>query len=245
MSGYAAFARFYDAVQGDRADAADFARSLLERHHPQARRVLELACGTGSILARLRPRYEVTGVDLSAEMLAVARRKLAGVELVQADMTGVRLGRRFDAVLCLYDSINHLLRFRQWEAVFDRACEHLEPDGVFVFDLNTERRLAALAAAPPSVEWFDGNLLLLEVAAAGRGVVDWQLRVFEHTGEAARYRLHETTIPETSFPLERIRESLLRRFRSVRILDPLRARPTSRSGRLWLVCGGPRPARRS
>lgn len=244
MSGYAAFARFYDAVQGDRADAADFVRSLLERHHPRAQSVLELACGTGSILARLRPRYEVAGVDLSAEMLAVAKRKLPGVELVHADMTRVRLGRRFDAVLCLYDSINHLLHFRQWEAVFDRAREHLSPDGVFVFDLNTQRRLVALAAAPPTVEWFDGNLLLLEVAAAGRGVVDWRLRVFERTGEA-RYRLHETTIPETSFPLERIRESLLHRFRRVRLVDPLRARPTSRSGRLWLVCSAPRPSRRS
>jgi SAM-dependent methyltransferase len=244
MSGYAAFARFYDAVQGDRAGDADFAGSLLERHRPQARSVLELACGTGSILARLQSRYEVVGVDLSADMLAVARRKLPGVELVQADMTRVRLGRRFDAVLCLYDSINHLLRFRQWEAVFDRAREHLEPDGVFVFDLNTERRLAALAAARPSVEWFDGHVLLLEVADAGRGVVDWRLRVFERTGQD-RYRLHETTIQETSFPLDRIRDSLLRRFGRVRVLDPLRARPTARSGRLWLVCSGPRPARRS
>ncbi len=243
MSEYAAFARFYDAVQGDRADAADFVRSLLERDHPDARSVLELACGTGSILARLRPRYDVVGVDLSEEMLAVARRKLPGVELVHADMTRVRLGRRFDIVLCLYDSINHLLRRAQWEAVFDRAREHLEPDGVFVFDLNTERRLAALAAAPPVVQWFEGNLLLLDVSDAGRGVVDWRLQVFEQTA-AGRYRLHESTIPERSYPVERIRGSLARRFRRVRVVDPLRARPTARSGRLWLVCSGPLPRRR-
>jgi SAM-dependent methyltransferase len=243
MSGYVAFARFYDAVQGDRADAADYARSLLERHHPGARSVLELACGTGSILARLRSGYEVVGVDLSREMLAIARRRLPGVELVCADMSRVHLGRRFDAVLCLYDSINHLLRWRQWEAVFDRAGEHLEPDGVFVFDLNTERRLAALASAQPAVQWFDGNLLLLDVADTGRGVVDWRLRVFERTG-GTRYRLHEVTIPERSYPLERIRASLARRFRRVRVVDPLRVRPTTRSGRLWLVCTGPLPRRR-
>jgi SAM-dependent methyltransferase len=243
VSGYAAFARFYDAVQGDRADAADFVRSLLDRHRPDAQRVLELACGTGSILARLQERYDVVGVDVSQEMLAVARRKLQGVELVCADMTRLRLGRRFDAVLCLYDSIDHLLRWRQWEAVFDRAREHLEPDGVFVFDLNTERRLAALAEAPPVVQSFDGNLLLLDVADAGRGVVDWRLRVFEHTGDT-RYRLHESTIPERSYPLERIRASLARRFRRVRAVDQLRARPTTRSGRLWPVCTGPLPRRR-
>jgi SAM-dependent methyltransferase len=244
MSEYAAFARFYDAVQGDRVDAAAHARSLLERHHPEARSVLELACGTGSILIALRERYEVAGVDLSDEMLAVARRKLPGVELVRADMTRVRLARRFDAVLCLYDSINHLLRFREWEAVFDTAREHLRPDGALVFDMNTQRRLAALAAAQPAVQWFDGNVLLLDVSDAGRGVVDWHLRVFERIGEA-RYRLHESTIPETSFPLDRIRESLARRFRRVRVLDPLRSRPTARSGRLWLVCTGPLPRGRA
>ena len=41
--------------------------------------VLELACGTGSVLARLRSQYEAVGVDLSEEMIAVARRKLPGL----------------------------------------------------------------------------------------------------------------------------------------------------------------------
>ena len=71
--------------------------------------MLELACGTGSILAQLRDEYEVVGVDLSPQMLAIAWEKLPGVELIEGDMTEVRLGRTFDAVLCLYDSINHLL----------------------------------------------------------------------------------------------------------------------------------------
>jgi SAM-dependent methyltransferase len=236
-SGYAAFARFYDAVQGDRATDADYARALLERHHTRARTVLDLACGTGSVLARLRPYYDVTGVDLSPEMLAVARRKLPGVELVQGDMTAVRLGRRFDAVLCLYDSVNHLLRWRDWEAFVQTARAHLERGGVLVFDVNTEARLAGLAAAPPLVQWFDGNLLLVDVVAAGKHLVDWRLRVFERTGEA-RYRLHESTISERSYPRERIRAGLERRFRRVRVVDPLRARPSARSGRLWFICSG-------
>jgi SAM-dependent methyltransferase len=242
VTGYASFAAFYDAVQGDRAEAAAFARSLLARHAPAARTVLELACGTGSILAALRSDYDVVGVDLSEEMLAVARRKLPGVELIHADMTRVRLGRRFDAVLCLYDSINHLLRWTQWEAVFDRARMHLEPGGVFVFDVNTPRRLEALAAAQPAVQWFDTNVLLLDVRDVGRGVVDWQLQVFERRGEA-RYRLHQETIPERGYPAERIRDALARRFRRVYVIDPARARPSARSGRLWFVAREPLPRR--
>jgi SAM-dependent methyltransferase len=190
----------------------------------------------------LRSDYELVGVDLSPEMLAVARQKLPGVELVHADMTRVRLGRRFDAVLCLFDSINHLLRWAQWEALFDRAREHLEPDGVFVFDANTPSRLAALSARQAWMLWFDGNLLLLDVRDARRGVYDWHIQVFEHTG-AARYRLHDETIPERGYPTEQIREGLLRRFGRVRVFDPARARPSARSGRLWFIAGEPRARR--
>ena len=57
---YATFARFYDAIQGDRAEALPFVLPKLGG----VTTVLELACGTGSILAQLRDDFEVAGVDL-------------------------------------------------------------------------------------------------------------------------------------------------------------------------------------
>ena len=234
MTAYASFAAFYDAVQGDRADHADYARALVERERPGARRVLELACGTGSVLARFLPDHEVVGVDRSREMLEIAAAKLPGVRLVREDMTCVRLGERFDAVLCLYDSANHLLRRREWRALFATARAHLEAGGVFVVDVNTPLRLARLAEQPPLVRWFDGHLLVLEVVARAGGVVDWKLEVFEEIGDG-RYRRHSDTIPERGFPADWIRAELEARFRRVRVVDPQRSRPTPRSGRLWFV----------
>ena len=72
MPGYDIFAQFYDAVQGDRAEHASYVRSLIRKHAPRARSVLELACGTGSVLKQLWTHYEVTGLDLSEQMLEVA-----------------------------------------------------------------------------------------------------------------------------------------------------------------------------
>jgi SAM-dependent methyltransferase len=235
VPGYESFAAFYDAVQGTRAAHADYVAQLVERYRPGAGSVLELACGTGSVLARLRDRYEVTGVDLSPEMLAIARQKLPEVDLVEADMSRARLGRHFDAVLCVYDSINHLLSFRRWEATFATARVHLRPGGVFVFDVNTPARLAWLSEQQPVVQWFDGNLLVMDVVAGRRGAVDWRVRVFEQR-RASEYRLHEETIPEIAFPLDRIREALAGRFRRVHVFDRQRARPSAHSGRLWFAC---------
>lgn len=214
---YAAFARFYDAVQGDGADRAATLRALIGAHHPTARTALELACGTGSMLAQLRGELDVTGLDRSPEMLALAAEKLPGIRLVEADMTRFDLAERFDVVLCVFDSINHLLDFAEWEAVFDRARDHLADGGIFVFDINTEERLARLAAHPPVAQWFDGeNMLAIDVRDGGGGVVTWSIAVFEHEG-GDRYRLHREDIREASFPRGRIERALLERFEAVAV----------------------------
>jgi SAM-dependent methyltransferase len=235
VPGYDVFAPFYDAVQGDRAEHAAYLRELIQRRHPSAATVLELACGTGSILAQLRPHYAVTGLDRSRAMLERAAAKVPGVRLVEADMTSFDLGERFDVVLCVFDSINHLLRFEEWEAVFGGAHDHLNDGGIFVFDVNTERRLAWLAEQEPRVTWFgDGDLLVLDVLAEPGGVVVWEIRVFEYRG-GDDYRLHAEDVREASFPRERIEESLRERFRRVSARDARRTRPTAASERLHFV----------
>jgi SAM-dependent methyltransferase len=228
VSTYDALARFYDPVQGDRAEAAAYARAQLP---DGVKTVLELACGTGSILAQLRADYDVVGVDLSPQMLAIAAEKLPGIRLVQGDMTAVRLGETFDAVLCLYDSINHLLRFEDWERLFDTALAHLAPGGVFVFDMNSKERLDWLAAQPAvAYEFGKGHTIVIDVTEGGDGVRDWKLRVFEHvTGD--EYRLVEERIHEIAFSAEQVRAGLEARFASVVEHDE--------SGRIWFVCADP------
>lgn len=235
MASYDAFARFYDAVQGDGADHAAFLHELIHRHHPTARTVLELACGTGSIMKHLRGAYEVTGLDVSGAMLGVAADKLPGVRLVEADMTEFSLSERFDAVLCVYDSINHLLDFAQWRDVFARAHEHLNDGGIFVFDVNTERRLAALVDRAPWVHWFgEGNLLVMDVRGDDGGAVVWAIHVFEHQ-RGDGYRLYSEDIREASFPRSQIEQSLRERFGRISVHDRSRKRPTPASERLYFV----------
>jgi SAM-dependent methyltransferase len=236
VESYEIFARFYDAVQGDRAEHARYLRSLMEKHTPKAKSVLELACGTGSVLKQLQRSYRVTGLDRSEKMLELAAAKVPKARFVHGDMRRFRLEGAFDVVLCVYDSINHLSTFDEWEAVFDRAHEHLNDGGIFVFDINTELQLATFVEQPPWTHWFgDNNLVLIDVSDGGDGVSVWGIRVFEHVGDAT-YRLHSEDIREVSFPVERVRTSLSTRYRDVWTYDARRARPSSRSERLHFVC---------
>lgn len=106
------------------------------------RRILDCACGTGNVsfeLARLG--YDVTGVDLSEEMIQVAqhkaRRNGSGAKFYQADLANFKLGATFDTATCLYDSLNYILEPAKLQAAFGRIAKYLEKGGIFVFDMNS------------------------------------------------------------------------------------------------------------
>lgn len=95
---------------------------------------LDVACGTGRHLSFLRRSYEVAGIDVSPEMLRVARRRLPGVQLVLADMRDFDLDEEFDVVSCLFSAIAHLETERDLEKAFANFARHLKPAGVVIIE---------------------------------------------------------------------------------------------------------------
>jgi len=117
-------------------------------HKPRC--VLDCACGTGNVSFGLAEQgLEVTGVDLSGDMIAVAQAKAADrqpalpLRFVQADLSDFHLGQTFDSTTCLYDSLNYILDPAALRAAFGCIARHVEPGGVFVFDMNSVHALTA------------------------------------------------------------------------------------------------------
>jgi len=129
-------ARFYDRLYAfkDYASAADQLHALVQAHRPGARTLLDVACGTGRHLEALRGRYEVEGLDLDANLLSIARGRLPGVPLHEADMTTFELGRRFDVVTCLFSSIAYVRTLDNMRRAVARMAAHLEPGGLLVVE---------------------------------------------------------------------------------------------------------------
>ena len=122
MTPYGRFGEFYDAVMGDRRTAAEQVMELIRAAKPDAKNVLELGCGTGSILKCLQDAYDVSGLDISEKMLSVARKKVPRSKLYRQDMVDFRIDVRFDVIICVFDSINHVRRFSDWKKVFAARC---------------------------------------------------------------------------------------------------------------------------
>jgi len=236
MAVYDLLAPHYDAVTGDSAPEASFLQHIIERRHGQAATLLDLACGTGGITALLAGAYQVSGLDISPGMLAMAREKLpGGTQLYLADMTSFRLNASFDVIVCAYQGINHLLSLAAWERTFDRAWAHLNRGGLFVFDVITVSHLDQLAAGPRIVQEFAGNYLLIQVRTADGMVFDWHIEVYELQPDG-RYRLMTQTVALRSFPLADIREVLRARFTSVEVITDGNSAGTQNEERIWFAC---------
>jgi len=129
-------ARFYDAIYSfkDYAAEAIEVRDLIKKHNPDAKTLLDVACGTGHHLEHLADLFVSEGLDLDEELLAVARERLHGVPLHHADMRDFDLGRTFDAVTCLFSAIGYVGSQEELRAAFGRMAAHLAPGGVLVIE---------------------------------------------------------------------------------------------------------------
>lgn len=120
----------------------EYVEKLLKRVRASPRSVLDIACGTGNVTFALADRgYRVAGTDLSEAMLEVARakarRKGRHIPFYHQDMRALELPEQYDLAVCLYDSINYLLKLDDVCQAFHSAHKVLNPGGYYVFDVNT------------------------------------------------------------------------------------------------------------
>ena len=243
MAQYDAFAAFYDAVNGEPQELITQVLSVIARSGPDTRRILELGCGTGAVLSGLGSGFSLTGIDLSPSMLAHARRRCPDARLLEGDITDFELHESFDAVICVFDTLNHVTTVEGWESVVANVAAHLRDGGLFIFDLNTIGRLRDLGDAAPWVYDFDGNTLVMGVDFSRDPLALWDIRIFEKTSDTT-YRLHHETIVELGVSLARVREILATHFEILEESDTQGSRPTDNSERAFLVARRtPREAR--
>ncbi len=140
---YSAIAECYDALNSH-IDYKSFASFLNKEIRAggisDGSLVLDLACGTGNItLPLLGFGYDMIGVDLSGEMLNIARNKKDGGKVLWLcqDMRSFELYGTVGAVVCCLDSINYLTTRNGLDKCFSLVHNYLDPNGIFIFDINT------------------------------------------------------------------------------------------------------------
>lgn len=143
---YNIFSHFYDIVMDQTVydQWLSFVEGYRQRHHQSKEQlaILELACGTGIIALKLAEAgHDVTGYDLSADMLSLAQERIeeAGqeIQLIEGDMRELPDIQAFDMVTCFSDSLCYLHQESDLLQVFEGVHRNLSEGGTFLFDVHS------------------------------------------------------------------------------------------------------------
>jgi SAM-dependent methyltransferase len=138
------YGEYYDLLYRDKDYEAEtqYVLDILFQANPITKTILEFGSGTGKhgwLLASKGLR--VTGIERSASMVAASRSRrgpggdAGSFEAVEGDITSTKLNRKFDGVLALFHVVSYQTSDNDVAATFDNAARHLNPGGLFFFDV--------------------------------------------------------------------------------------------------------------
>lgn len=144
MASYEQFALIYDWALNELPyeQWLEYIESIFKHYDQNPKLILDLGCGTGSMTNLMAKKgYEMIGVDLSEDMLAIAKSKAKDENLeivyINQNMTELDLYGTVDAVISVGDSLNYILDQDDLLEAFKKVNLFLNPNGLFVFDMNT------------------------------------------------------------------------------------------------------------
>jgi len=144
MSSYTDFAYIYDTLMADAhyGERTEYILSLFDKFGQKPTLLLDLACGTGEFSLRLAQKgIEVIGVDMSEDMLSIAREKAfdseADILFLCQKAEELDLYGTVDGAVCCMDSINHITDLKNLEEAIKKVALFLEKGCLFIFDVNT------------------------------------------------------------------------------------------------------------
>lgn len=223
MTAYSGFAQIYD----DYMHPEDYQRwfegvqGLIKEYSRPTKQILELACGSGNISILLaKDGYDVIGLDLSEEMLMVAKDKAleerVKIGFFQQDMTEYELNQKFDTVLCICDGMNYVLEDDSMEGLFARVHASLKEEGTFIFDISSYYKLKYILGESTIAESQDDSAFIWEnFYDETSDILSFDLSVF--TKENGLYRRNDEVHEQRAYKLAEIKELSSRYFELISV----------------------------
>ena len=241
MKTYDIFLEYYDrivrSINNPLVDEVEFlVEDCIVEYKPETKTILETACGTWEVAREfVKKKYKVTGLDISEKMLKKAEENMSKKDLVLADMTNFDLNKTFDAVLCNYNSICHLLKWEQWQKFFEMSNKHLEKEGLLIFDINTLYEFDSITNDFAQFYNFEDDTVCLEMNKKD-WIYEWLVKIFKKDSKG-KFDLIEEVVRENSFPINKIKKELKEQgFKILEMVDYHYGEVTAKSERVYFIC---------
>ena len=213
MESYGRFAGVYDVFMDNvnYREWADYIIETLAQDEIRDGLVLELGCGTGTVTEMLADAgYDMIGIDNSEEMLAEAMEKRAesghDILYLLQDMQDFELYGTVRAVISVCDSMNYLTDEEDLEYLFALVNNYLDPQGIFLFDMNTVYKYQTMIGNTTIAENRDeGSFIWENSYDEETGINTYELALFIPR-EDGLYEKDEEVHYQRAYSLEKIKE---------------------------------------
>lgn len=242
MESYTSFAMVYDEFM-DQTPYDQWYQNILQVFKkygvPEQGKVLELGCGTGKMTRRLAlSGYDITAVDYSLEMLEIARNSSEdGILYVFQDMADLELPQNIDAAVSICDCMNYLLEEKELLSAFRRVKTYLNPNGIFMFDMNSKYKYEHLLAQNTFAEdREDASFIWDNFYDEAQRINEYQLSLFIRNQKGTYDKFEEVHL-QKAYEQDEVCDLLKRAgFEEVVILDVETMRqPGEKTERLYYI----------
>ncbi|KRF11231.1 class I SAM-dependent DNA methyltransferase [Paenibacillus sp. Soil787] len=219
---YEKFAYTYDRLMNSMPyeDWLRFVKESFNRFGMKPSTIVDLGCGTGNLTIPLAMEgYQLTGIDLSEDMLAVAEQKTGelrsqlrggAIHWVQQDLREWDLGEQVDVALSICDSLNYLLEEEDIVDAFRQTFEGLKPGGLFLFDVHTPEQLFAYADSQPFfLNEEDVAYIWTSELDVERVQIEHELTIFVKDSGMNTFRRIDETHQQRAYSLQWLKDMLL------------------------------------
>lgn len=216
MNIYNEFAHIYDELMDDfdYEKWFKYIEAIFSRYEKVPKKILEMACGTGNISYFFGNKgYKLTSFDISDDMLAKAYSKLnkfKNIKLLKLNMIDFKLNDKFDSVISLCDSINYILKDEDLQGTFVNVYEHLESNGIFIFDINSCHKLKNTIGNNIFLEDRDDIFYIWQNEYEEENNISNFYLTFFHSEDGNTFKRFDETHRERAYRVEEVENMLLK-----------------------------------
>lgn len=215
---YDLLAPVYDEINKDvdYVRWADFIERIIDKNRgfPEENLILDLGCGTGKMTLELAKRgYDMTGVDLSSEMLDIARleaeeKGLSNILWLNQDMREFELYGTVGVTVSCLDCMNHLISTKDFRKCLSLVHNYLVPGGLFIFDVNGKGKFENIYADNSYVMENEGSMCIWQNFYNGKsGICNFYITLFSENPDGC-YERYDEVQKEKMYTLKSIKKML-------------------------------------
>jgi len=211
-----------------------FFQKICKQNKVFPKQVLELMCGDGEVLQCFADQSSIYGIESSKAKFQKLKETITVWKFYNQKFGNFRIPFQGQLIYCVYSAFNQLTKYTDREKVFSKVVWHLEPYGLFVFRVNTEKYYQWFVDQI-EVKQTEKNYIITQTKKSKNNVYNFEVAKFIYK-ENDMYTLFKSSESEVSFPVSQIKKSLQQYFEKIEILDLKWKRSSVSHKEVYFVC---------